>query len=63
MGLFISVPMCLAVLQHTKINVHGCPATVTLHWSIGFSTSQLSNELLDHPMCLNDGGSYQSDVV
>ena len=33
-GLDISAPMCLGVLQHTNINVHGCPATATLHWSM-----------------------------
>ena len=33
-GLGVSVSMCLCVLQHTQINVHGCPATVPPHWSI-----------------------------
>ena len=33
-GLGVSAPMCLGVLQHTQINVHGCPATVTPHWPI-----------------------------
>ena len=34
MELGVSASMCLCVLQHTQINVHGCPATVTPHWSI-----------------------------
>ena len=33
-GLGVSAPMCLCVLQHTQINVHGCVTTVTPHWSI-----------------------------
>ena len=33
-GLGVSAPMCLCVLQHTQINVHGRPATVPPHWSI-----------------------------
>ena len=33
MGLGVSAPMCLSVLQHTQINVHGCLTTVTPHWS------------------------------
>ena len=29
MELGVSAPVCLCVLHHTQINVHGCPATVT----------------------------------
>ena len=33
MGLGVSVPLCLGVLQYTQINVHVCTATVPLVWT------------------------------
>ena len=41
MELGVSAPMCLGVLQHTQINVHGCLTTVTPHWSIGTGLTAL----------------------